>query len=48
MVRLINGEKMPAMGYIYETIDRAKEIITKSFREKKDKYKEVFEIIDKI
>lgn len=45
---MINGEKMPAMGYIYETIDRAKEIITKSFREKKDKYEEVFEIIDKI
>ncbi|XP_042467530.1 uncharacterized protein LOC122050710 [Zingiber officinale] len=35
------------MDYIYEAIDRAKEAIMKVFKEKEDKYKEVFEIIDK-
>ncbi|XP_042374934.1 uncharacterized protein LOC121969067 [Zingiber officinale] len=35
------------MGYIYEAMDRTKETIMKVFKEKEEKYKEVFEIIDK-
>ncbi|XP_058006514.1 uncharacterized protein LOC110632856 [Hevea brasiliensis] len=38
---------MPVMGYIYETMDRAKEAIAKSFDENEEKYKTIFEIIDK-
>ena len=46
VLRLVDGEKKPAMGYIYEAMDRAKEAITRSFNEKEDKYKEFFKIID--
>ena len=46
VLRLVDGEKKPAMGYIYEAMDRAKEAIIKSFNEKEEKYKEVFKIID--
>ena len=34
------------MEYIYEVMDRAKEAIEKSFNEREEKYKEIFEIID--
>ena len=34
------------MGKIYEAMDRAKEAIIKAFNEKKEKYSEVFKIID--
>ena len=44
--RLVDGEKKPAMGYIYEAMDTAKEAIIKAFNEKKEKYNEVFKIID--
>ncbi|XP_058009419.1 uncharacterized protein LOC131183187 [Hevea brasiliensis] len=47
VLRLVDGEKMPAMGYIYEAMDRAKEAIAKSFNEKEEKYRTIFEIIDK-
>ncbi|XP_058006808.1 uncharacterized protein LOC110648320 [Hevea brasiliensis] len=47
VLRLVDGEKMLAMGYIYEAIDRAKEAIAKSFDENEEKYKAIFEIIDK-
>ncbi|XP_042420139.1 uncharacterized protein LOC122008462 [Zingiber officinale] len=46
VLRLVDGERKPAMGYIYEAMDRAKETIMKAFKEKEEKYKEVFEIID--
>ena len=46
VLRLVDGEKKPAMGYIYEAMDRAKEAIIKAFNEKKEKYSEVFKIID--
>jgi len=40
VLRLVNGGKKPAMGYIYEAMDRAKEAIEKPFNEaKKDKNK---------
>ncbi|CAI9282376.1 unnamed protein product [Lactuca saligna] len=42
-----NSEKKPLMGYIYEAMDIAKERIASSFKNKEDKYKQFFEIIDK-
>ncbi|XP_059632352.1 uncharacterized protein LOC132274986 [Cornus florida] len=47
VLRLVDGEKKPPMGYIYAAMDRAKKAIAKSFGEVKDKYKDIFEIIDK-
>lgn len=44
---LVDNEKKPTMGYIYEAIDRAKEAITKLFGENEDQYKAVFDIIDR-
>lgn len=45
VLRLVDGE-IPAMGYIYEAMDRAKEAICDSFPNKEDEYKKAFEIID--
>lgn len=47
VLRLVDGEKRPAMGYIYEAMDRAKEAIIKTFNEKEEKYKDVLNIIDR-
>ncbi|WOH11920.1 hypothetical protein DCAR_0831416 [Daucus carota subsp. sativus] len=47
VLRLVDGERKPAMGYIYEAMDRAKEAIQKSFNFNEKKYVEVFKIIDK-
>ncbi|KAH1094864.1 hypothetical protein GYH30_040248 [Glycine max] len=47
VLRLVDGERKPAMGYIYEAMDKAKETIIKSFNNNESKYKDVFEIIDK-
>ena len=46
VLRLVDGERKPAMGYIYEAMDKAKEAIMKSFNNNESKYKDVFEIID--
>ncbi|XP_065856458.1 uncharacterized protein [Euphorbia lathyris] len=50
VLRLVDSEKRPPMGYIYEAMDRAKEAIAKAFEnseKKQEKYKEVYEYIDK-
>ncbi|KAG7567725.1 Leucine-rich repeat [Arabidopsis thaliana x Arabidopsis arenosa] len=47
VLRLVDGEKKPAMGYIYEAMDRAKESIAGTFKGREEKYKEAFEIIDR-
>ncbi|XP_028051475.1 uncharacterized protein LOC114256094 [Camellia sinensis] len=47
VLRLVDTEKKPPMGYIYEAMDRAKECIASSFDHKEEKYNEIFEIIDK-
>ncbi|KAG4946995.1 hypothetical protein JHK87_043002 [Glycine soja] len=47
VIRLVDGERKPAMGYIYEAMDKAKETIIKSFNNNESKYKDVFAIIDK-
>ncbi|KAI8563852.1 hypothetical protein RHMOL_Rhmol03G0141400 [Rhododendron molle] len=46
VLRLVDGEEKPAMGYIYEAMDRAKETIMNTFGGDEDKHKSVFEIID--
>ncbi|XP_073017843.1 uncharacterized protein [Primulina eburnea] len=46
VLRLVDGEKKPIMGYIYEAMDRAKEKIAKYFGNNEDMYKDVFEIMD--
>jgi len=47
VLRLVDGERKPPMGYIYEAMDRAKECIANSFHNKVDKYEQIFTIIDK-
>ena len=47
VLRLVDSEKKPAMGYIYAAMLHAKEAIAKSFHGNAEKYKEVFAIIDK-
>ncbi|XP_024990652.1 uncharacterized protein LOC112524943 [Cynara cardunculus var. scolymus] len=46
VLRLVDGERKPTMGYIYEAMDKAKEAIAKSFPNQEDLYKKTFEIID--
>ncbi|OIT40602.1 hypothetical protein A4A49_13558 [Nicotiana attenuata] len=46
VLRLVDGERKPPMGYIYEAMDRAKEAIEKAFDHDKRKYGRVFEIAD--
>ncbi|XP_058008124.1 uncharacterized protein LOC110665045 [Hevea brasiliensis] len=46
VLRLVDNEKKPAMGYIYEAMDRAKEAIANSLNDNEEKYKSIFEIID--
>ncbi|KAL6535714.1 hypothetical protein OROHE_012558 [Orobanche hederae] len=46
VLRLVDGEKKPPMGYIYEAMDRAKETIARAFDHDEHKYKTFFEIID--
>lgn len=47
VLRLVDGEKQSPMGYIYEAMDRAKEDIAASFNNDEDKYRDIFDIIDK-
>ncbi|CAN7030175.1 unnamed protein product [Brassica rapa subsp. trilocularis] len=47
VLRMVDGDKKPAMGYIYAAMDRAKEAIARSFKMKQEKYENVFEIIDR-
>ena len=47
VLRLVDGERKPPMGYIYEAMDRAKEAIAKAFNNNEDRYKEIFKIIDR-
>ena len=41
VLRLVDGEKKPAMGYIYEAMDRAKEAIANSFNGDEKKYNNI-------
>ena len=46
VLRLVDNERRPAMGYIYEAMDRSKEAIEKAFNGNEEKCKEIFKIID--
>ncbi|KAK9750151.1 hypothetical protein RND81_02G176900 [Saponaria officinalis] len=46
VLRMVDGDKKPAMGYIYEAMDRAKEAIASSFGSREDEYMEAFKMID--
>ena len=43
---LVDGERKAVMGYIYEAMEKSKEIIMKSFNNDESKYNDVFTIID--
>uniref|UniRef100_A0A0R0F2M9 DUF659 domain-containing protein n=1 Tax=Glycine max TaxID=3847 RepID=A0A0R0F2M9_SOYBN len=47
VLRLVDNEKKPAMGFIYEAMDRAKEAIQRAFNNNEGKYKDFLAIIDK-
>nr|CAN67667.1 hypothetical protein VITISV_041109 [Vitis vinifera] len=47
VLRLVDGEKKAPKGYIYEAMNRAKDAIVRSFNGNEEKYKEIFNIIDK-
>ncbi|XP_057719937.1 uncharacterized protein LOC130934380 [Arachis stenosperma] len=46
VLRLVNGEKKPPMGYIYKAMEKAKIFIMKTFLNDESKYNDVFKIID--
>ncbi|KAK9698038.1 hypothetical protein RND81_08G078200 [Saponaria officinalis] len=46
VLRMVDGDKKPAMRYIYEAMDRAKEAIASSFGSREDEYMEAFKMID--
>ncbi|KAL4339257.1 hypothetical protein GQ457_08G018720 [Hibiscus cannabinus] len=47
VLRIVDGEKKPHVGYIYEVMDRAKETIAKSSSMKKKEYNKAFGYIDR-
>eukprot|EP00261_Vitis_vinifera_P016252 XP_010645086.1 PREDICTED: uncharacterized protein LOC104877793 [Vitis vinifera] len=47
VLRLDDGGKKAPMGYSYEAMNRTKDIIVRSFNGNEEKYKEIFNIIDK-
>ena len=46
VLRLVDSEKMPPMGFIYGAMDKAKEEIAKNLGGEEKDYKEIWEIID--
>ncbi|XP_020979181.1 uncharacterized protein LOC110271880 [Arachis ipaensis] len=46
VLRLVDAEKKPPMGYIYEAMEKAKECIMKTFSNDVSKYSKVFKIVD--
>ncbi|KAE8718967.1 hypothetical protein F3Y22_tig00109983pilonHSYRG00032 [Hibiscus syriacus] len=46
VLKMVDGDKKSTMGYIYESVDRAKETIAFSFLHKEEHYKKAFEYID--
>ncbi|ESQ45937.1 hypothetical protein EUTSA_v10011118mg [Eutrema salsugineum] len=47
VLRMVDGERKPPMGYIYAAMDKAKEAIANSFNLREEQYKKIFEIIDR-
>ncbi|XP_057808409.1 uncharacterized protein LOC131022882 [Salvia miltiorrhiza] len=46
VLRVVDGERAPAMGFIYATMDEAKEKIAKNLNDEVVAYKEIWNIID--
>ncbi|KAL5555963.1 hypothetical protein UlMin_038199 [Ulmus minor] len=46
VLRMVDSEKEPAMGYIYGAMDSAKELIAKNLGGEESAYKEIWKIID--
>ncbi|GLJ27231.1 hypothetical protein SUGI_0533890 [Cryptomeria japonica] len=46
ILRLVDGDK-PPMGYVYEAMDRAKEVIKSKLENNRDKYMPLWDIIDR-
>ncbi|XP_039123453.1 uncharacterized protein LOC120260074 [Dioscorea cayenensis subsp. rotundata] len=46
VLRLVDGDAKPTMGYIYEAMDRAKEQIAQNFNCQKARYERIWHIID--
>ena len=46
VLRLVDGDAKPAMGYIYEAMDRAKEQIQKNFNDVQRRYRLILRIIE--
>lgn len=46
VLRIVDGERTPAMGFIYGAMDECKEQIQKNFNNDVSSYKEIWDIID--
>lgn len=46
VLRLVDGEK-PPMGYVYEAMDRAKEVIRSKLGNSRERYMSLWDIIDR-
>ena len=46
VLRMVDAEQYPPMGFIYEAMDRAKEVIAKNLGNDEKKYKIIWDIID--
>ncbi|KAD5960576.1 hypothetical protein E3N88_12048 [Mikania micrantha] len=46
VLRIVNGERSPAMAFIYGAMDECKEKIAKNFDNQLSSYKEIWDIID--
>lgn len=47
VLRMVDGDRKPTMGYMYKAMDRAKETIVISFAHKEEHYEKAFEIMDR-
>ncbi|GKD04194.1 putative zinc finger, BED-type containing protein [Tanacetum coccineum] len=45
VLRMVDGERKPAMGYIYKAMDKAKDAIQNSFPNREDLYEKTIKII---
>ncbi|CAN4106142.1 unnamed protein product [Withania somnifera] len=48
VIKLLNGTNKPQVGFIYDTLDQAKETIKKEFKQKKSDYQGFWKAIDDI
>ena len=46
VLRLVDGDEKPAMGYLYEAMDRAKEEMKKGLKNKVSLYGHYIRVID--